>query len=140
MCMCMYVCMYVYTYVCVCVYVCMCVCVYMYMCICMYVCMYVCIYICMYIYICVYISACMCVCVYIYIYILTNFNCIYRLLISTILIKNVYRQNFLRGHIQSPVGHLGWSFLHTGLSSWLFFRKGHCLVFLGGFWIRLWSN
>ena len=138
MCMCMYVCMYVYTYVCVCVYVCMCVCVYMYMCICMYVCMYI--YVC--IYICVYISACMCVCVYIYIYIyiLTNFNCIYRLLISTILIKNVYRQNFLRGHIQSPVGHLGWSFLHTGLSSWLFFRKGRCLGFFGGFWIRLWSN
>ena len=140
MCMCMYVCMYVYTYVCVCVYVCMCVCVYMYMCICMYVCMYVYIYVCIYIHVCIYLRVCVCVCIYIYIYILTNFNCIYRLLISTILIKNVYRQNFLRGHIQSPVEHLGWSFLHTGLSSWLFFRKGHCLVFLGGFWIRLWSN
>ena len=62
----------------------------------------------MYIYICIYIC--------IYIYILTNFNCIYRLLILTILKKNVFRQNFLRGRIQRPVGHLGWSFLHTGLS------------------------
>ena len=118
MCVCMYIHMYVYVCMCVCVYVYICICVY----VCMYVCMYVCIYICMYIYMCVYI--CVYVCVYIYIHILTNFNCIYRLLISTILIKNVYRQNFLWGHIQSPVGHLGWSFLHTGLSSWLFFRIG----------------
>ena len=132
MCVCMYIHMYVY--------VCMCVCVYVYICICVYVCMYVCIYMYVYIYVCIYLRVCVCVYIYIYIYILTNFNCIYRLLISTILIKNVYRQNFLRGHIQSPVGHLGWSFLHTGLSSWLFFRKGCCLGFFGGFWIRLWSN
>ena len=108
MCMCVYVCMYIYIYVCI--YICVCVCV----------CVYICVYI-MYIYIYIYIYMYVCVCVYIYIYILTNCNCIYWLLILTFLIKNVFRQNFLRGRIQSPVRHLGWSFLHVGLSGWLVF-------------------
>ena len=132
-CICVCVCVYIYVciYICVCVRMCMCICVYI-LCVYLYIYIYICIY--MYVYIC------MCVCMCVYIYILTNFNCIYWLLILTFLIKNVFRQNFLRGRIQSPVGHLGWSFLHTGLSGWLFFRKGRCLGFFGGFWIRLWSN
>ena len=142
MCVCMYIHMYVCVYVYVCMYAYMCMCIYIYICIYIYMYVYVCV--CIYIYIYMYVCVCVCVCVYvyvyIYIYILTNFNCIYWLLILTFLIKNVFRQNFLRGHIQSPVGHLGWSFLHTGLSGWLFFRKGRCLGFFGGFWIRLWSN
>ena len=122
MCMCVCVCVYMYVYI-IYIYTCVCMCVYMYI----YV-YYICIHIYIYI-ICIYVYVC--VCVYIYIFILTNFNCIYWLLILTFLIKNVFRQNFLRGRIQSPVGHLGWSFLHTGLSGWLFFRKGRCLGFSG---------
>ena len=66
--------------------------------------------------VCVYVYVSMCAYIYIYIYIITNFNCIYQLLSLTILKKNVFRQNFLGRRIQSPVGHLGWGFLHTGLS------------------------
>ena len=117
-----------YVYVCVSMYIHMYV--YVFMCIYVYVYMYVCMYMYMYIYIYIYVRVY--ISVRIYIYILTNFNCVYWLLISTILIKNVYRQNFLWGHIQSTVGHLGWSFLHTGLSGWLFVRKRHCLLFFGG--------
>ena len=56
-------------------------------------------------------------CMYMYIYILTNFNYIYWLLILTILIKNVFRQFFTWVYSEpGRHGHLGWSFLHTGLN------------------------
>ena len=100
---------------------------------CMYMC--VCVWMCVYVYMCIYLCACICmfvgVYVYIYTFVLTSFSCIYWFLILTISTKKVFRQNFWRGRIQSPVGHLAWSFLQTGLSGLLFFRKGCCLELLG---------
>ena len=52
MCVCMYVCMYMYVCMCVCMYVCTCMYVCMFVCVCMYVCMYAdvcCMYVGMYI-------------------------------------------------------------------------------------------
>ena len=78
---------------CVCVFICVCICMCVYVCldvVCMYIYMYV--YICIYIYLYIYIF---------FIYILTNFSCIYWLLILTTSIKKVFRQ-FLTGAYSGP--------------------------------------
>ena len=75
----------------------------MYMCVSMYICVYMCVYVYVSVYMYVYIYMLyiyvkyICyiyIYTHIYMYILTNFRGIYLLLILTVLIKNVFRQNF----------------------------------------------
>ena len=60
-------------YIVACVCVCVWVCVYIFICMCVWVCVYIfmcmCVYICVCVYVCIYLCVCVCMCVYIYVYV-----------------------------------------------------------------------